>query len=188
MDHWDFIFVHALHERLDHHTAREWELARSSDQPTAMEITKFLDKEAGASKVQSMNERKQLTVVLDNRQPKGNIKGATAALGKRTGTIPKQQECEACGGGQYHPLFKCPNFLSLNVNARKEFITRRRICANCLQKGHSKEFCADRLRCGYTQCQNDPAHNSLLCPVKQGANRTAMANSATIATGAYGSE
>lgn len=171
VEYWDFVFVQGLHERLDEYTARQWELIRDDEnQPTISDMTKFLDKEADAAK-NTKTEKKQLAITIDNRpQSSGSSDSHRIQLpaNRNTGTIPKPQLCEACpqGSGQYHPLFKCPEFLSLSIIARKDFASRRRFCLNCLRKGHSKEYCRD-IQCKLTHCQADPRHNSLLCPYKQ---------------------
>lgn len=48
VEHWDFIFVHAISKLLDESTLESWELKRQSDSPTAEEMLKFLDDRAEA--------------------------------------------------------------------------------------------------------------------------------------------
>lgn len=183
VEQWDFVFVHNLHERLDHETAREWEKYRERDgMPTAKDILTFLDQEASASANDS-NDRQPLRITVDtgnrsrsNDRAASNIgtvsnMGTASNIGSAsyTGTVPKKIACEACpqGSQQYHPLFYCPSFQSLNLNARKDFINRRRICPNCFRKGHGTGSCNDPRRCTFPQCQGNPMHNSLICPFKQ---------------------
>lgn len=172
VEHWDFVFVHALHERLDDATARQWNLIRSSSQPTILEMTDFLDKEASAA-TSATKEQDQLTITIRNKDKSNASSRSSTPVGRtqmqrnNTGTVPKQYPCEACPGTEFHPIFKCPNFLALNLNARKDFAYRRRLCENCLKKGHHKNACDDVRRCTLAQCQANPLHNSLLCPGKQ---------------------
>lgn len=171
VDTWDFVFVHALHERLDDDTAKAWEKARSTHAPTASEMLEFLDKEASASK-QTRNDRREMTVTIDNERAKerpSTSNWKVTQKPKNTGAIPKTYPCEACppGSGQTHPIYSCPEFLSLNPQSRKQFAMRRNLCVNCLKKGHQKDSCGDQRRCTFIQCRQDPMHNSLLCPYKQ---------------------
>ena len=48
VDLWDIFFVHHLHEKLDAATARQWDLYRNSEMPTANEILDFIYKQAAA--------------------------------------------------------------------------------------------------------------------------------------------
>lgn len=164
VEHWDFVFVHGLHERLDAKTAREWALSNQSNNPPISEMLKFLDREAAALQ-HTRNDRKEITVTVNNDAKSVRSSNMSRKdIGKNTGTIAKQFRCEACP--EYHKLYECPSFNSLNLNARKELLKRRRICVNCLKKGHDKDNCFDEKRCSYQQCRDDPIHNSLLCPYK----------------------
>lgn len=173
VDTWDFVFVHCLHERLDSETARQWNLTRTSEYPKSIEMTKFLDREAGASNRTRSNVKQQLTVTIDNKQkenPRDSVRSSTP-YGNRTGAVPKLYPCEACPGGrEFHKVHECPNYLALSYNGKKDFIARRRLCPNCLRKWHSKETCRDPT-CPFTQCAADNFHNSTICPFKQGANK-----------------
>lgn len=166
VDSWDFLFVHCLHERLDPETARQWNLLRESERPTAKEMTKFLDREAGASNRIKMEGKPDLTVTIDNR-PKGNQNNRpSTSTGRSTGAVPRHYPCEACPGGHdFHKMHACPNYLSLSFNGRKDFIARRRLCPNCLKRWHPKDQCRDPT-CPFTQCARDPFHNSTICPFK----------------------
>lgn len=42
VQHYDLIFVHTIHEKLDQETSKEWELYRKSDAPTTKEMLEFL--------------------------------------------------------------------------------------------------------------------------------------------------
>lgn len=179
VDAWDFVFIHCLHDRLDSETARQWNLARTSEYPTVKEMTKFLDREAGASTRTKPDIRQELKVTIDNRpkdKPMDSVRSSTPYGNRNTGATPKQFPCEACGGREYHKIHECPNYQSLNHNGRKEFIARRRLCPNCLKKWHPKDSCRDP-RCPYAQCAEDNFHNSTICPFKpNGAYKRAAAN------------
>lgn len=167
VEHWDFVLVHGLHERLDDATAKEWEKERNGkDMPTVTEMLEFLDKEAAASK-RTRGPREGMSISVGNEYALERAKEVNR-LGKKTGAFSKTYPCEACppASGETHPIFKCPNFLALSPYARKDFAMRRKLCLNCLKKGHGRNECGDPRRCSYVQCRSDPMHNSLLCPHK----------------------
>lgn len=190
VEHWDLVIVHNLHERLDENTAKQWELERKTEWPKATEMLEFLDKQAAALANVQSNRNTQISVTVgnelaqhqsrntgqvENRQRPAERSQSTnraersssTSTARNTGAIPKRIECEACpfGSKSYHPLYHCPSFESLNLNGRKDFVVRRKLCPNCLYKGHRKESCRS-VRCTLVQCQADPFHNSLICPYK----------------------
>lgn len=68
--------------------------------------------------------------------------------------LPK---CPRCRG--IHPLNRCPQFLTLTLEARRNTVIQSRLCHNCFSADHATRVCknGDCKRC------ND-RHNSLLCP------------------------
>lgn len=106
VDGWDFVFVTSLHERLDEHTGRQWELARTSEQPGVMEMTKFLDKEAQAS--QPSSSISSPAPSTEYRRA-GSRQGNSANSSRSTTPIGKMDQkvssCEACpGNNEYHSM------------------------------------------------------------------------------------
>lgn len=188
----DIIFVLALHDRLDVQTATLWNKENTSDYPQIKDMLKFLDKEAGATVEPVHWKNASLSVTVGNDSIRNKSKdrlmdqkdrsgaatsGASGtSMERNTGTIPKKFPCEACppGSGEYHQIFYCPNFLALNRNARLDFVTRRKLCPNCLKKGHNIGSCTSS-RCSLMQCRINPYHNSLLCPFKQTTNVSSVA-------------
>ena len=65
-------------------------------------------------------------------------------------------KCPLCK--ENHRLFKCPQFLSFDVNKRKEFAKGNKLCFNCLRDNHMLSQCKDPTRC--SQCKGN--HNTLL--------------------------
>lgn len=54
-EHWDFIFVQGLHDRLDDKTSRDWELTRQVNNPSVLHMLEFLDEKAAALKYKTYN-------------------------------------------------------------------------------------------------------------------------------------
>lgn len=190
VDQYDFILVARLHDRLDKDTRTEWNKFRPDKEiPTIDKMLEFLDREAAALAGDSENRPPSRAPKESNQRNKskerskerkqeqsmdrlgavgGSAHGYRAPLTDRyTGTIPKKQPCEACpeGSQQFHPLFHCPVFEQLGLNARKEFVQRRNICPNCFRKGHNIGSC-NQVRCSARACRDNPFHNSMLCPFK----------------------
>lgn len=177
-DKWDIWICHLLHSRLQNETGRQWDLQRSSESPTAEEMLDFLDKQAAALTNVSHQPRDQLRITVPNEragrnQSKSRGSSASRASTPASGQNKKRFPCEACG--EDHPLFVCEHFASLNFNARKDFVLRRQICPNCLKRGHTKDKCY-QVKCSLDACKLDPCHNSLLCPIKQGAKLALAVN------------
>lgn len=111
--------------------------------------------------------RNDLNVILRNpsaerkaQAPNTSKQGPSAS----TGAIRKRQPCEACS--EDHPLYYCPQFLALGLNGRNKFVKDRKLCANCLRRGHNSDQCAD-VTCRLEECRNNKRHNSTLCPNKE---------------------
>lgn len=175
VEHWDMIIVHHLHGRLDEETARQWELLRGMEMPTATQILEFIDKQAKAASSSEQGARANVQVTVRNKssdcsnqpsyhQPSSSQAAASSGAASNTDTIPKKLKCGACEKYD-HPLYYCPFFLSLDLNAKKDFVARRNHCSNCLRKGHPTEACTD-VKCNLPKCSLDNRHNSTMCPYK----------------------
>lgn len=182
VDHWDMIVVHMLHERLDSETAKQWELQRETETPTAADMTRFLDKQAAALEGNTLNQHSRSQESLhsersnrsDRERP--NRSESDKASQKQTGKMPAKKSasansvpaaigrrhvCEACSGE--HQLYNCEDFKALNLRSRKDFVERRNLCTNCLKQGHAAANCYQG---PCIRCPSRPMHNSILCPTK----------------------
>lgn len=160
VEHWDLVFVFGLHERLDPETKKQWELQRKSEMPKVEELLNFLDKQAGA-----LETTRSVAAGAAGTSRQGHRSGNKPSA--YAGSVPRVLEglCDVCQT-EAHPIYRCPEFQALNLFARKDLLSRRKICHNCLRKGHRKENCT-YIKCKLEACRKDPAHNSMLCPVKQ---------------------
>lgn len=168
VEHYDFIFVHNLQDRLDADTKKQWELQKTDDWPKLEDLLKFLDKQASVLANAQTKNRQNFNMTVPNPVPfprgfnKRQGDGARA-LSPSGGAIKKRTLCEVCNGN--HPIHFCPEYLSLNLNGRSEFVRLRKLCQNCLRKDHRTNQCTDKT-CSYDQCKENPYHNSTLCPYK----------------------
>lgn len=79
---------------------------------------------------------------------------------KKKGSDKKHNEkrCFYCGGK--HLLFYCPQYISLSLRDRMNYIKDNLICPLCLQAHHDVSECTDGI---CTNCEEP--HNSTLCPI-----------------------
>lgn len=158
-EYYDFVFIHLLHERLDSETARQWELTRSSENPTIDEMTEFLDKQADALANSNPRSRQNFKVNLSNeRASQARSDSQNRQKKEEIKLEVKKSACDACSGD--HPIWTCPEFESLSLTAKKEFVKRRNLCENCLKRGHGPSNC---YMAGCYRCPGTPKHNHLLC-------------------------
>lgn len=163
VDQWDMLICVILHDRLQNEIGRQWELTRSSEMPTAVEMLDFLDKQATALSNFILNEP-EIKVSSGRASSKSSVESGKNTRPTSTGAIKKHFPCECCSGD--HALYKCDNFLSLNLSARWDFIRKRQLCPNCMKRGHGKENCYS-VKCSDVRCLKEPNHNSTLCTFKQ---------------------
>ncbi len=64
--------------------------------------------------------------------------------------------CGLCKGS--HDLSHCDKFKRLSVGERKTYVTKERLCANCLKKGHALQPCPSKFKC--IECKG--SHHTLL--------------------------
>lgn len=87
---------------------------------------------------------------------------------KRTTGYPL---CRLCN--EDHALYRCPQFLEMNLAGRRDKIQQFRLCQGCLRvpaEGHN---------CTQTVCPSCPRnqiHNTLLCPSRELLRRTVLLN------------
>lgn len=159
----DIMFVHGLHDRLDHDTSIAWELQRRSENPTTMEMLDFLDRQAKALTGVQFVERKgqpdNRKRASSNRNDRNDFKRANDEKGSSSKTDKSVdfRLCKVCK--ESHPLHRCPTFLKMTLSERKKCVREHELCHNCLRPSHFSKDCFAKacLRCNIK-------HNSLLCP------------------------
>lgn len=163
VEHYDLIFVHKIHEKLDNETKKAWELQRTSEEPTISEMLRFLDWQARALTGAQPNEQKELPLNQKRQAPKMEQKGRgklTKFEPSKVNHVPNSTESNQCViCKETHRVYRCGTFLRMNLNARNKAVRDHRLCNNCLRTTHYSKDCLARacLRC-------DVKHNSLLCP------------------------
>ncbi|XP_031632020.1 uncharacterized protein LOC116346229 [Contarinia nasturtii] len=180
VEFWNFFIVHCLHERLDPETSRQWELQRETDDPGAMEMLMFIERQAAALPVEATGHRSRIDVSIGSGQDSRSVQTRKRESSthrhqpkydqKKSSGKPSHCKvpCDVCT--DMHQIWECDQFLSLSFRGRRDFVDRRNICPNCLKKGHKEKDCFQR---GCVRCPGAPKHNILLCPAKE-VNKSAM--------------
>lgn len=205
VEQWDMFVVHMLHDRLDSETAKQWELQRQSETPTAAQMLEFLDKQAAAiSNINSerrfrhpdSDSKERLSRHDSGRFNRLESERASKRLGSQqrnsaastpskpktnapagSSTPARRHKCEACN--DEHQLFSCEQFKALSLRARKEFVHEKQLCENCLKRGHNVDSCFQQ---ACPRCPGELMHNSVLCPTRD-TNRPAAVLKAERASG-----
>lgn len=117
VEHYDMVFVHIVHDRLDPATSRDWELHRQSENPTIDEITDFIRIRARAlfnaqGDRRENNEQRKRT--SNDRERNNSNKRARYASPNNNSAPQKKQEnkkCNFCKEG--HWMSQCKVFQAL---------------------------------------------------------------------------
>lgn len=164
VQHYDLIFVHTIHEKLDPETSKAWELHRQSETPTTQNMLEFLTQHGRALSSAQYTEKKleKGKRRSNDKEHKFESKRAKFDNFKKENVSDKTKsdnKCKLCGGNP-HPLYRCRQFMELNLKQRKAKVRELDVCFNCLSPNHRVADCS-RDPCG--RCETKK-HNSLLCP------------------------
>ncbi|KYN02131.1 hypothetical protein ALC62_07059 [Cyphomyrmex costatus] len=150
IEHWDDLMRHIVTSRLDQTTSREWETTIKRDSiPTFNQLIAFLTQCCRALEASSRDQCSSVAKVSSEKssQNKGIAAHAT--------TI--KNSCLYCHQ-ENHGIYKCKDFLALQVDQRLKEVKARRMCLNCLKSAshQAKECSAEECR----KCSK--RHNTLL--------------------------
>lgn len=149
-EHWDHITVFLTVSRLAPSSQQRWEgfvsrLDNPQEPPTFANLESFLESER-LSMVQLESSKAVATKETGDKTfkkswpPKNNVKAALVAgeEGRRTST------CALCK--ENHFIMNCKNFLEKNPMERKQIVTKKKLCFNCLSS-HAVRECQNSKRC-----------------------------------------
>jgi len=147
---WDDLLIHLVTSRMDPTTNKEWETTiKRGEIPTFNQLTDFLTQRCRALEASSRSQRTTLNTQKVNKSDKN--KGTTAHVA--TTNIM----CAYCVKGD-HPIFKCANYLELEVDQRIKEAKSRKLCLNCLKVASHQAK-----QCGSGSCRKcHKRHNTLL--------------------------
>lgn len=158
VEHWDFVFVQAIHVRLGP-LAPDWEEKRQDDdQPTLQKMIDFLDRKAALAQNECLVKPTSLRVTVQNAR-------SASSSQSRPGVPIREKPCGCCGE-MFHIIYDCPDFLVQTQEERMATALKKGLCILCLKSGHYKRNCFDKTSCRMPECAADPYHNSMVCPNK----------------------
>lgn len=146
IESWDIIIIYLISSKLDSETRKQWELKISSetesdDLPTFEQFKEFL------------TNRFRALEFLDCKSEKQYGKSSHSFL---TTNKDKTKSCECCAND--HKLPFCKKFAKLDIEARRDFVHRNKLCFNCLGSNHLVYSCRQSTRCKICKKR----HHSLL--------------------------
>lgn len=161
VEHYDAMFVHAIHDRLDLDTSKAWELCRLSENPSINEMLNFLDRQAkalaGVQFVQQQGKSDKKRFTQQVREHPSKLKISNGKKEQKQEPHTSKMVCVVCK--EAHWLHRCPIFTKkMDVAARKRVVRENSLCHNCLRSSHFSKDCLSK-PCGRCNVK----HNSLLC-------------------------
>ncbi|XP_018394542.1 PREDICTED: uncharacterized protein LOC108773280 [Cyphomyrmex costatus] len=123
-EHWDDLIVYLVTSRLDQKTSRAWEVTvKKGEVPTLKQLTDFL---AQHSKALEASSRMIRPTVSASHDKGGSSKAAAVNL------AIDNNKCAFCLK-EGHVIYKCYEYLKLEVNERVKEARSRKLCLNCLR-------------------------------------------------------
>ncbi|XP_043286901.1 uncharacterized protein [Venturia canescens] len=149
VEQWDDLLIHMVKSKLDYNTQRDWEEEANRERQTRKTLEQFLTFLTDKCRTIEMIDRGKNKT--ETARPSASKKPANSV----SVTTTQQQNCPVCNNA--HGIFKCPDFLQMSVSDRIQESKKKKICLNCLGKGH---FTANCQSSGCKKCQKK--HNTLL--------------------------
>lgn len=136
VDTWDTIIVHLLLRKLDADTRQNWELelATRDCESSLANFIKFLESRCRALE--------NCIVISQKSQTNSSRRASTSQ--SLVGSIV-QLPCPMCT--EKHSLSSCSKFNALTIPKRRDFVSSKRLCYNCLSDKHQLKECASRFSC-----------------------------------------
>ena len=119
----------------------------------------FLSNTAGALEGASRHINHKAANTIKNSQPQS--RGTTSYHTSKV-------DCLKCGGN--HRLYQCKEFLDLSVDERRQIVSTKNLCFNCLQEGHYTQNCRSTFTCRSCKGRH---HTLLLQEIKSNVSTTA---------------
>lgn len=152
---WDTPLIYMLTNKLDTSTIRAWE-ERTSQQDDVKyeELIDFL-----YQRVRILNSVAPSSVQIDTTKVAGtNSKFSRVKFTANAATSVNSDVPCMMGCPESHALRICPVFLGKNIYQRKELVSQKKLCWNCLSLGHQAKKCISKYTCRI--CHD--RHHSLL--------------------------
>ncbi|XP_014207880.1 uncharacterized protein LOC106638978 [Copidosoma floridanum] len=162
VDEWDVWMISFAATGMDSSTRKAWEdelerleaggASKSETVATFSTLSSFLQYRGRLlTSVESLR-----TQHSTNNRPPAPTSASRNYLSLATQANDFDTECPACQVSHY--LGHCSRFLEMDVRARKQLVTRSRLCFNCLCTGHMAHFCPSQSVCKHCKAM----HHSLI--------------------------
>ncbi|XP_024888616.1 uncharacterized protein LOC112465338 [Temnothorax curvispinosus] len=154
VDKWDELLIHLLKNRMDYNTQKSWEEETKKDKENRPTLENFLT---------FLNEQVRTLEIID--KTKGKSEASKTSAGKKQErkvalATTSQEGCVLCS--KNHQLYRCSDFLQLSSADRLKEVKAKKLCMNCLSKGHFSAACKSS---ACRRCQKK--HNTLLHPEQE---------------------
>ncbi|XP_043063191.1 uncharacterized protein LOC122319659 [Drosophila yakuba] len=93
-----------------------------------------------------------------------------AATTHHADTHPRREEPKCTSCQQNHQLFKCPQFIALDIASRRDFLKSRMLCFNCLSPAHMVGNCTSRHTCRICRRKHHTLVHGSSQPIQNGNN------------------
>lgn len=124
--------IFCLLNKTDTDTRKAWaEHISDKEFPTLEEFLTFLGKRCDALEAIEPATKRTTSVKTTIRSHHSDI----------------SSKCPECL--QQHPLFKCPSFKALDIQARRNLVNKHAVCFNCLGPGHQAQRCKSKFSCHF---------------------------------------
>ena len=151
---WDPILVHVIEQKLDPESQKQWQLHNPGRELQKLhELDDFISARARALEAvkSSITLQKPTTRIEAHADVQSKIDRRQSY-----GATTVDEQCVFCGA--LHTVTACNEFKKLKVHTRKDEVTSKRLCFNCLRPGHMVTKCPSTHNC--KQCGR--RHHSLL--------------------------
>lgn len=155
---WDLILAYIITIRLDQTTAAEWEMSREANElPTLADLLAFLEKRCRGL-INSTSHQDDGKAKGKSEPVRSGQHNAKPSIAKGQSTTYTPAPCIICNLS--HPLYRCDEFLALDVHKRIERAKILKLCLNCLSVKHNTQACQSG---ACLRCEGGKKHNSVLC-------------------------
>lgn len=156
---WDIIVIHLLSQKLDPESRKQWELnvttsVTSDSLPTFNQFKEFLTSRYRALEYISP---KYVNKPSTSYAKPFNVEKVSHTKVLHAANVTKIL-CEFCG--EEHKVCFCKKFANQDYEKRRDFVTNKRLCYNCLSGSHGVRFCQTPVNCKICKKR----HHSLLHP------------------------
>ena len=140
---WDPILVHVIEQKLDPESQKQWQLHNPGRELQKLhELDDFISARARALEAvkSSITLQKPTTRIEAHADVQSKIDRRQSY-----GATTVDEQCVFCGA--LHTVTACNEFKKLKVHTRKDEVTSKRLCFNCLRPGHLVTKCPSTHNC-----------------------------------------